>query len=264
LIALVGGLLCMTSGWVNAVAFRGYDGGITHVTGTSTSVGLHLAAQRVLLSLLALAKILCFLLGAIVSSAYLGSDRTFRGGPRYAHLLLLVAASTYGAFAAEWAANATLTGSLLLAFASGVQNALTTIYSGAVARTTHVTGTVTDIGIEAGKFLFLGDDSGCWKLKLHSTFLFCYILGGFLGALCYSPDAVEGVDFVGAEAQALLVPATAVLAMGVIWLMSLRLASEPSIAGHGFHAEVDSKFPRLRTRTRSRSKSSDLDSCSSA
>merc|ERR1719235_3021437 len=48
LIAVMGGLLCLNSGWVNAVAFRGFDGGITHVTGTATNVGINLASQEML------------------------------------------------------------------------------------------------------------------------------------------------------------------------------------------------------------------------
>jgi uncharacterized membrane protein YoaK (UPF0700 family) len=38
----------------------------------------------------------------------------------------------------------------LAAFACGIQNALCTSYSGAVIRTTHLTGTVTDIGMGTG------------------------------------------------------------------------------------------------------------------
>jgi uncharacterized membrane protein YoaK (UPF0700 family) len=218
MIALVGGFLCLNSGWVNAVAFRGFDGGITHVTGTATNVGLNLAKGNILLHLRASAKLVCFFLGAMTSSAYLGSSRQFDSGPRYAHLLAMVAGTMYAAFFAEKAGLA-FAGALALAFGSGAQNALTTVYSGGVARTTHVTGTVTDMGVEIGKVLFHGDHSGVWKLKLLATFLFCYILGGFLGALTYSPDEIEGVDFVGAEATAILVPATATLALAAGWLV---------------------------------------------
>jgi hypothetical protein len=105
------------------------------------------------------------------------------------------------------------------------------------------------MGIEAGKLLFHGDSRGLWKLKLLSSFLFCYILGGFLGAFCYSPDAVQGVDFVGAEAQSLLVPAGTVFAIAAVWLVSLSFA-EPSADGTGLHAEVRSTFGSTRSRTR--------------
>ena len=38
---------------------------------------------------------------------------------------------------------------------AGLQNALTTIYSGAVVRTGNVTGIVTDLSLELGTWLFL-------------------------------------------------------------------------------------------------------------
>jgi uncharacterized membrane protein YoaK (UPF0700 family) len=144
-----------------------------------------------------------------------------KSDPRYAHLLLLVSATMYVAFLVE-SADWLFPGALLLAFGSGAQNALTTIYSGAVLRSTHVTGTVTDMGIELGKILFHGDKSGVWKLQLLTTFLLCYILGGLLGALCFSPARIQGVDFVGAEAKALLVPATGMLLMTMGWLIKSR------------------------------------------
>ena len=53
-----------------------------------------------------------------------------------------------------------------------------------------------DIGIELGMILFQNDRSGAWKLKLFVTFLFAYVAGGFLGALCFDPSAISGPDFV--------------------------------------------------------------------
>jgi uncharacterized membrane protein YoaK (UPF0700 family) len=43
---------------------------------------------------------------------------------------------------------------MLLCFIMGLQNAVVTTLSGAEIRTTHVTGTVTDIGIELGRLLY--------------------------------------------------------------------------------------------------------------
>jgi uncharacterized membrane protein YoaK (UPF0700 family) len=48
----------------------------------------------------------------------------------------------------------------LLGFSMGLQNAIITKISGAVIRTTHITGMVTDIGIELGKALY-------WNRHLH-------------------------------------------------------------------------------------------------
>jgi uncharacterized membrane protein YoaK (UPF0700 family) len=236
-IAGMGGLLCLNSGWVNAVAFRGFDGGITHVTGTATNVGLKLATSEIELFVRSTAKLLTFMFGAMISGGYLGRSRLFKGGPRYAHLLAIVSLAMFAAFGAEFFLEQNFLGALLLALSSGVQNALTTLYSGAVMRTTHVTGTVTDMGIEIGMYLFQNDKSGCWKLKVFTAFLLCYIAGGFLGALCFDPNAIQGVDFVGAQAQAILVPATVTLLVSVIWMVSLHFA-EPDESGYGLHAEV--------------------------
>ena len=78
-----------------------------------------------------------------------------------------------------------------------------------------------DIGIEMGMGLFQSDHSGRWKLKIYVVFLSAYVAGGFLGASCYDPTAISGPDFVGAKAQALLVPATVLGAIATAWLVSL-------------------------------------------
>ena len=75
----------------------------------------------------------------------------------------------------------------------GLQNAIITKISHAEIRTTHVTGIVTDIGIELGKLLYwnrstrrpdgpmvLGDRK---KLKLLSSLIGMFFLGGLMGAL---------------------------------------------------------------------------------
>jgi len=54
------------------------------------------------------------------------------------------AAKTYGSFGFHF-------GVCLAACASGLQNSMCTMHLGAVVRTTHVTGTLTDIGSLAGK-----------------------------------------------------------------------------------------------------------------
>jgi uncharacterized membrane protein YoaK (UPF0700 family) len=256
-IALAGGLLCLNSGWVNAVAFRGFDGGVTHVTGTSTAVGLNLATRETYPFLRSTAKLLAFMFGAMISGGYLGRSRLFRGGPRYAQLLILVSLALFAAFAAE-KAEQNFAGALFLSIGSGVQNALTTLYSGGVMRTTHVTGTVTDMGVEIGMVLFQKDKSGCWKLKIYTALLLCYIFGGFLGAVCFDPEAISGPGFVRAEAVAVLVPATVTMLAAGAWLLFLHRAAAPDPRGYGFLAEVSwrkpsasEKAPPVLTRRRS-------------
>jgi uncharacterized membrane protein YoaK (UPF0700 family) len=65
----------------------------------------------------------------------------------------------------------------------GAQNAMTTFFSGAIVRTTHVTGSLTDIGIETAALFLRRSGMKCghktWKLEV----LLCFVAGFFAGAL---------------------------------------------------------------------------------
>ncbi|MDB5936255.1 MAG: hypothetical protein JWQ01_3599 [Massilia sp.] len=81
---------------------------------------------------------------------------------------------------------------LLLAFIMGLQNAVITKLSNAEIRTTHVTGMVTDIGIELGKLIYRNDKKHLGplrvtanrsKLRLLCTLVGFFFVGGVTGAL---------------------------------------------------------------------------------
>jgi uncharacterized membrane protein YoaK (UPF0700 family) len=81
---------------------------------------------------------------------------------------------------------------MLLCFIMGLQNAVITKLSKAEIRTTHLTGTVTDIGIELGKLIYWNmDRSGARpkvmadrnRLKVLSLLIVFFFLGGVIGAI---------------------------------------------------------------------------------
>jgi uncharacterized membrane protein YoaK (UPF0700 family) len=82
---------------------------------------------------------------------------------------------------------------LLLCFTMGLQNAIITKISKAEIRTTHVTGLVTDIGIEFGKMLFSNRSSSypeeplvradMKKLWLLVSLVGLFFIGGLAGGL---------------------------------------------------------------------------------
>ena len=77
----------------------------------------------------------------------------------------------------------------------GMQNAVVTRISNARVRTTHVTGMVTDIGIELGNLVDLawhqrglrGRDAkyNAGKLLLHGVTVLAFLGGGVAGVLAY-------------------------------------------------------------------------------
>ena len=80
---------------------------------------------------------------------------------------------------------------VLLCFIMGLQNAIVTKLSNAVIRTTHMTGIVTDLGIELGKLLYWNRDphiplkvrADRERLKVLGGLLSCFLVGGITGAL---------------------------------------------------------------------------------
>jgi uncharacterized membrane protein YoaK (UPF0700 family) len=79
---------------------------------------------------------------------------------------------------------------MLLCFIMGLQNAVITKLSHAEIRTTHMTGIVTDIGIELGKLAYWNTGRGQprvvanrARLGMLATLLFCFFAGGVLGAV---------------------------------------------------------------------------------
>lgn len=77
-----------------------------------------------------------------------------------------------------------------LLFAMGLQNSLVTRISGALIRTTHLTGLFTDLGIELSQLFFRKTEEQRKKLitntQLRLTIICFFFLGGIIGGFTYS------------------------------------------------------------------------------
>lgn len=175
-----GGLLALVAGCINAVGYLCFrHQPITHLTGTSTELGLAIA--RVDLAEIAHwgLAILSFLAGAM-SSGFIVQQRTLQLGRRYGVVLMLESALLFAA-TPSIAAHHDL-GIYLASAACGLQNAMVSTYSGATFRTTHLSGIFTDLGIYLGQRLRgLEVD----MLRIHVCVLVAshFIVGAVLGTL---------------------------------------------------------------------------------
>ncbi len=70
---------------------------------------------------------------------------------------------------------------LFLAFILGFQNAMFVFYKGMVVRTTILTGTLTDIGLEIGRRLH-GHSTEDWKFYFHIRNVLFYLIGATMAA----------------------------------------------------------------------------------
>ncbi|MDP5040277.1 MAG: DUF1275 domain-containing protein, partial [Paraglaciecola sp.] len=81
--------------------------------------------------------------------------------------------------------NNSLIGHYLASCACGIQNALATRYSGAIVRTTHVTGIFTDLGIMLGARV-RGETIDNRKMILFMLIILGFISGGAAGAMLFN------------------------------------------------------------------------------
>lgn len=188
-------LLALTAGILNSVGFMAIAIYTSHMTGLTAALADSLAVGAVDVALLSLLAIGSFVVGAAVCAVLFNWGRRRGLRSRYAIVLLLesLLVLLIGLLAQELtAAERTWALIAVLGFTMGMQNAIITKISNAQIRTTHVTGMVTDIGIELGKLMYrhrAGDPdpvrADLGKLRLHVLLVSAFFIGGLLGALSY-------------------------------------------------------------------------------
>ncbi len=123
-----------------------------------------------------------FLCGSAISGFFL-KGQSLRLGRHYESLLALEGLLLLGAIA--FLEQQAAFGNYMASAACGLQNALATTYSGAVIRTTHVTGVLTDIGIMLGSLL-RGAEFDRRKFILLLLIMSGFICGGIAGSILYA------------------------------------------------------------------------------
>ncbi|WP_081413636.1 YoaK family protein [Eisenibacter elegans] len=186
-------LLSLAAGAVNSASWFAFQELTTNVTGHAALLSNHLVAREWELVELKILLLLLFVLGAFTNTVII--EAMSKRYQRYAHtpslvieMAILLFIATYGGYLHynhySPAIVQLLAGSLL--FAMGLQNAMVTTLSGAVVRTTHLTGLFTDMGINLAKRFVHRDKSIGSKLILQFSIVGGFLSGGILGAFLFS------------------------------------------------------------------------------
>lgn len=195
--------LCLTfvAGAVNAGGFLAVGQYTSHMSGIVSAVADHSALGELLAVAAGMSAVAAFLLGAAVSAWLINWGRRHQRRSIYAAplaleaaLLLIFGVLGHGLEFRIWV-FVPLTVAVLC-FTMGLQNAMMTKLSRAEIRTTHVTGLLTDIGIELGKLAYWNRrrefDSRVHvladrvKLRLLSALVSSFFVGGVAGAVAFS------------------------------------------------------------------------------
>ena len=214
----LGAFLAFVAGATNAGGFLAVGQYTSHMTGVLSSIADNLVLGQLTLAMAAAGAILAFAAGAMTTAILVNWGLRRRLHSAYGLPLLLEAATllVFGVAGASidlYAPLFTPLTVLLLCFIMGLQNAVITKISKAEIRTTHVTGLITDIGIELGKLLYINPRESSdpvranrRKLRIHTVLVSCFFVGGLAGAL--------GFKYVGFVS-------TVPLALG-LWILTLR------------------------------------------
>jgi uncharacterized membrane protein YoaK (UPF0700 family) len=190
------GTLAAVAGALNAAAFHAVGFFSANMTGNVSALSDHLALGNLSTAIFFAAIVSLFIGGAAVSTLLINAGRRRQVFGIYAFSILTEAIllALLGC-ALLWLPGVHRGATLVfgLSFLMGLQNAVVTRISDARVRTTHVSGLVTDIGIELAMLLDiargreLGSDAPQYRsrLRLHSQTVAAFLAGGVGGVLIY-------------------------------------------------------------------------------
>lgn len=214
----LGLVLSFVAGATNAGGFLAVGRYTSHMTGIVSSVADDVVLGHLDLALAGLACLVAFLFGAMCTAIMVnwGLRQHLRSSyslPLMLESFALLVFGLFGAAIAAWSQVFLPATVVLLCFIMGLQNAVITKISKAEIRTTHITGLVTDIGIELGKWFYLNRlqepspvRANRERLRIQTGLVLGFLFGGLLGAV--------GFKYWGYV--------TTLPLAGLLWLLSLR------------------------------------------
>jgi uncharacterized membrane protein YoaK (UPF0700 family) len=192
----LGFALAFVAGATNAGGFLAVQQYTSHMTGIVSAMADNLVLGVVDLVLEGTGALVSFVGGAACSAVmvnyarrrHLQSEFAF---PLLLEALLLLCFGMLGARLARIEGLFVPATVMLLCFIMGLQNAVITKLSHAEIRTTHVTGVVTDIGIELGKLFYWNRNPNAIgkvvadrrRLGVLTALVGCFFVGGVTGAI---------------------------------------------------------------------------------
>jgi len=191
----LGLVLTFVAGATNAGGFLAVGSYTSHMTGIVSSVADDLVLGNITLALAGVVCLLAFVAGAMCTAILVNWGLRQRLHSSYSLPLLLESLALlvfglFGAAIAAWSQLFVPVTVVLLCFIMGLQNAVITKISKAEIRTTHITGLVTDLGIELGKLFYMNRAhpaepvlANRQRLRVQGSLVLGFLLGGLVGAL---------------------------------------------------------------------------------
>ena len=203
----LGGLLAFVAGAINAGGFLAVQRYTSHMTGVVSAIADDLIRGRIGLVLAGAALLVAFIAGAGTTAVLINWARGHGMHGEFALPVLVEAVllAVFGVLGAnldvliELFVPATV---LLLCYVMGLQNAIVTKISRAEIRTTHMTGVITDLGIELGRLAYWNRGKRRFggpvradrdRLMVLTAILALFLAGGIVGAAAFQAIGYSAV-----------------------------------------------------------------------
>lgn len=174
-------ILIFNSGWIDSVVlYNSFGASVAVMSGNLRILGHSIAGFDWLFVYKVAILVFGFVVGAAVNGVIMKTDAYVISEDHTKTLVLQSAVMLTGTLLIDIFSNHRVIDDLFLAVAMGMQNSFTTIFFGGLARTTHMTGTATDFGIEIGRVL-RGDRSNVWKIPFFATCMTMFVIGNAVG-----------------------------------------------------------------------------------
>ncbi|KAI3644542.1 hypothetical protein MP228_010706 [Amoeboaphelidium protococcarum] len=207
-------LLSSNAGYIGALSIAGlHNCTVAHISGDMIKSAIYVALEDWFYAARISMVWLSFMAGSAVSAMIVSGTKTFDLRRTYGWALLIESGLLFISYLVadnQVKLNNWWWSEYFAAMACGLQNALCTTYSGAVLRTTHMTGCATDFGIVLGQEVRMrviiplrqrlnangyrriqavsqpdAETSILWKLKFLVPLMAGYLFGALVGTLCY-------------------------------------------------------------------------------
>ncbi|RKR42668.1 YoaK family protein [Paraburkholderia sp. BL17N1] len=193
----LGRSLAFVAGAANAGGFLAVGQYTSHMSGIVSSLADNAVLGEASLFVSGLSSLFSFLVGGAASAILINWGRrrdlhSIYATPLAIEAILLLCFGLLGSNLEHHRVLFVPATVCVLCFVMGLQNAMITKISRSEIRTTHVTGLVTDVGIELGKMLYWNTPSIAGegavradkqKLALLGSLLLSFIAGGLAGAI---------------------------------------------------------------------------------
>lgn len=188
---IVGGFfLSFFAGSINVLSLLSLQHqAVSHLTGSISLIGVHLVGDHFSTVLHLTGIVLFFFFGAVLSNLII-RDQVLQFGKRYGFVLMIESLLLFIGYLVMLTKPSY--SDYFISMACGLQNAMATTFSGAVLRTTHMTGIVTDLGILIGSMI-RGKQISKIKLVLYLSLLTGFINGSIFGTMGYNQIGFKAI-----------------------------------------------------------------------